>query len=139
MSRIGKLPFRYLAELPLKLPRIIRLQLKDQKVSLNKRLILIQVKIENGILVVERPTEQKRHKACMVVRSLLNNMIIGVSSGYTIQQELVGVGYKAEAKGQILEISLDSHMIFRSGCRQEVKVETKPNAEAIRSFSHQCR
>jgi len=56
---------------------------------------------------------------------LINNMVIGVSEGYTIQQELVGVGYRAEAKGQLLELSLGySHDIVIE-LPPEVKVETK--------------
>jgi large subunit ribosomal protein L6 len=74
---------------------------------------------------VERPSESKEHKSQHgLVRSLLNNMIIGVSEGYTIVQELVGVGYKASANGQVLELALGySHSIFLE-LPDEVKVET---------------
>lgn len=85
----------------------------------------IKVKIEENHMVLERPTDQKRHKAMHgLYRSLVFNMVTGVSEGYTIQQELVGVGFKAEAKGQRLELNLGfSHDIFIE-LPEEVKVET---------------
>lgn len=85
----------------------------------------IKVKIEENHMVLERPTDQKRHKAMHgLYRSLVFNMVTGVSEGYTIQQELVGVGFKAEAKGQRLELNLGfSHDIYIE-LPEEVKVET---------------
>jgi large subunit ribosomal protein L6 len=90
------------------------------------------VKIEEGVITVSRPTEQKRHKALHgLYRSLINNMIIGVSQGYTIQQEFVGVGYKAEAKGQVLEMSLgyshDIHFRLPKEIKLEAKTERRSN------------
>jgi len=63
---------------------------------------------------VARPTEQKRHKAMHgLYRSLINNMVVGVSEGYTKVLEIIGVGYKAANQGNILELSLGySHAIF---------------------------
>jgi large subunit ribosomal protein L6 len=68
---------------------------------------------ENEI-VIERPTEQKRHKALHgLYRSLLNNAVVGVSEGYKKELELVGVGYKASVQGNVLELGLGySHSIF---------------------------
>ena len=58
-------------------------------------------------VMVSRPTNQPRHRSLHgLYRALINNMVIGVSKGYEIKQELVGVGYKAEVKGNILEMSL---------------------------------
>jgi large subunit ribosomal protein L6 len=86
----------------------------------------IKVTIENNHVTVSRPTEQKRHKAMHgLYRALLNNMIHGVSVGYRIQQELVGVGYRAEAKGQILEMSLGYSHDIHIQLPREVKVEAK--------------
>ena len=72
------------------------------------------VKIDDGQLNVHRPTEQKRHKALHgLYRSLINNMIDGVNTGFKHQLELVGVGYKAVTQGKILELNLGySHNIF---------------------------
>jgi large subunit ribosomal protein L6 len=65
-------------------------------------------------IVVERPTEQKRHKSLHgLYRSLINNMIVGVSTGFREQLELIGVGYKATVTGSVLELSLGySHNIY---------------------------
>ena len=70
--------------------------------------------IEEGILTVQRPTEQKRHKALHgLYRSLIHNMVTGVTEGYSCKLELVGVGYKAAVQGNILELNLGySHNIF---------------------------
>ena len=85
----------------------------------------LKVGIEDGTLVVERPNESKEMKAKHgLYRSLINNMVQGVTEGYKIVQELVGVGYKAEAKGQLLEMSLGfSHNVVFE-LPTEVKVET---------------
>ena len=74
----------------------------------------IMVEIEGNILTVKRPTEQKRHKAMHgLYRSLINNMVVGVSEGFQKDLEIIGVGYKAANQGNILELSLGySHMIF---------------------------
>ncbi len=127
MSRIGKLKIQIPQEVTLDVAKDNIVTVKGPKGELKQKIDPdIRIKIEDNILAVERPTEQKRHKALHgLYRSLLNNMIIGVSEGYTIQQELVGVGYKAEAKGQILELSLGySHDIYIK-LPDEVKVETK--------------
>jgi len=126
MSRIGKLP--------ISIPKGVQVQVSDKNlVSVKGKLgelvqqvdPAIAVKVEDGNIVLERSTEEKEHKAKHgLYRSLINNMVIGVNEGYTIVQELVGVGYKAEAKGQILELSLGySHHIFMQ-LPPEIKVET---------------
>lgn len=72
------------------------------------------VKVEGAHVIVERPSEDKAHKAMHgLYRALIHNMVVGVSEGYTIKQELVGVGYRANAEGQVLELGLGySHGIF---------------------------
>ncbi len=85
-----------------------------------------KLEIENGIGKLTRPTEQKRHKALHgLYRSLINNMVVGVSEGYKKELELVGVGYKATAENNVLELSLGySHAIF-VGVPPEVKVNAE--------------
>jgi large subunit ribosomal protein L6 len=82
--------------------------------------------IEDGVLTVTRPTEQKRHKALHgLYRSLINNLVVGVSEGYKKELELVGVGYKATNNGNIIDMSLGySHNIYLV-VPSELKVETK--------------
>lgn len=83
-----------------------------------------EVKQDNGTLTVVRPTDQKRHKSMHgLYRALIANMIQGVSAGYKHQLELVGVGYKATAQSNVLELSLGySHNVFLA-VPAEVKVQ----------------
>jgi large subunit ribosomal protein L6 len=122
MSRIGKLPIT--------LPDVV-------SVTINKNVVTIKgpkgelqqtidpditVKVEGSVITVERPTEQKRHKALHgLYRALINNMVVGVSQGYKVQLEIAGVGYKAAINGAVLELSLGySHGIFM-GLPPEIK------------------
>jgi len=84
-----------------------------------------KIKQEDGTVLVERPTEQKRHKSMHgLYRALIANMVEGVSNGYKHQLELVGVGYKANAQSNVLELSLGySHNVFLA-VPSEIKVKT---------------
>lgn len=86
----------------------------------------IKVKVEDGVLTVERPTDDKDHRAMHgLYRSLIHNMVVGVSEGYRKEMELVGVGYRVSNDGQVIELSLGyTHSIFLQ-LPKEVKVETK--------------
>jgi large subunit ribosomal protein L6 len=85
----------------------------------------ITVSVDGTELKVQRPTEQKRHKALHgLYRALVNNMVVGVSTGYRLQLEIVGVGYKASNNGNVLELSLGySHSVY-VGVPPEIKVST---------------
>jgi large subunit ribosomal protein L6 len=74
----------------------------------------IEIKVENGEITVNRPNDEKQNKANHgLYRALVANMVKGVSEGFKTEQEFVGVGYKAEINGQILEMSLGySHSIM---------------------------
>lgn len=86
----------------------------------------IQVQVEGNEVHVTRPDDQREHRAMHgLYRALIHNMVVGVSEGYTKQMELIGVGYRATATGQVLELSLGySHAIYIK-LPQEVKVEAK--------------
>mgnify|MGYP001792582495 CR=1 FL=1 len=67
----------------------------------------LSVSVADGQVTVERPSDNKEHRAMHgLYRTLINNMVIGVSEGYKKELELVGVGYKADARGQVLELNL---------------------------------
>ena len=85
----------------------------------------ITVKLEEGNVVLNRPSDSKPHKAAHgLYRSLVNNMIEGVSNGFTKELELVGVGYRASNQGQKLDLALGfSHNIVLE-IAPEVKIET---------------
>ena len=83
------------------------------------------IEIENNVLTVTRPTEQKRHRAMHgLYRALINNMVVGVSSGYQKQLELVGVGYKATMNGKNLELSLGYSHAILVALPEEIKATT---------------
>ncbi len=86
----------------------------------------MKVEADNGVLTIERPNDEKENRALHgLYRSLLNNMVIGVSEGFRKEMELVGVGYRVSNNGQVLELSLGyTHTIFLE-LPPEIKVETK--------------
>ena len=83
------------------------------------------VGIEDGVLTVTRPTDSKRHRSVHgLYRSLINNMIVGVNEGYKLELEVIGVGYRAENKGQLLILTVGySHPIYFV-IPEEVKLST---------------
>lgn len=126
MSRIGKLPIDIPGGVTVQVSADNTVTVKGPK-GLLVQAVNAEMKIEqvDGRVIISRPTEQKRHKAMHgLYRSLISNMVIGVSQGFTIKQELVGVGYRAEAKGQILELSLGYSHDIALQLPPEIKVET---------------
>jgi len=124
MSRIGNNPIT--------LPAGVTLDIKENVVTVKGKLGElsqeikddITVKVEEGKVVLGRPSDSKSHKAKHgLYRALLNNMIVGVSEGWSKQLELVGVGYRASNQGQVLDLALGfSHNIVLD-IAPEVKVE----------------
>ena len=115
MSRIGKLPIALPAGVQVSVDNENTVTVKGPKGTLTQAVDRdIAVAMEDGNVVVTRPTEQKRHKAMHgLYRSLINNMVEGVSNGFTKQLELVGVGYKASLVGGTLELALGySHNVY---------------------------
>lgn len=125
MSRIGKLPIEIPAGVKVNITKDNVVEVKGPVGELTQKVDPdIEVKVEGTTMTLSRPTEQKRHKAMHgLYRSLLNNMIEGVSKGFEIKQELVGVGYRATSTGQLLELAVGySHAIYLE-LPSEVKVE----------------
>ena len=115
MSRIGKLPIPLPGNVDVQVSAQNEVTVKGPKGQLSQLVDRdITIAKEDGVLVVSRPTEQKRHKAMHgLYRALIANMVKGVSEGITQQLELVGVGYKATATNNVLELSLGfSHNVF---------------------------
>jgi large subunit ribosomal protein L6 len=114
MSRIGKKSIEIPAGVTLNFTKH-KVSVKGPKGELHQAIDPdFTIKQENNEVTVERPTEQKRHKAMHgLYRALIANMVQGVSKGYRHQLELVGVGYKANAQSNVLELSLGySHNVF---------------------------
>ncbi len=126
MSRIGKLPIQ--------IPQGVTITLNNNVVtvkgpkgelfqSINPN---IQIAVESDQVIVSRPDDEKDNRSMHgLYRSLIHNMVIGVSEGYRKQMELVGVGYRVSSNGQLLEFALgythNIHMMLPA----EIKVETK--------------
>ena len=126
MSRIGKLP--------VEIPAGVNVTVKDNTVTVKgpKGQLTqafhsdLTVKVEDNHVIVERPTDDREHRAQHgLLRALIHNMVVGVSEGYKKEMELVGVGFRATATGQVLELSLGySHAIYLK-LAPEIKVEAK--------------
>jgi large subunit ribosomal protein L6 len=115
MSRIGKQPITVPAGVTFTIANS-KVTVKGPKGELHQ-VIDPEFKItkqEDGTYLVERPTDQKRHKSMHgLYRALIANMIEGVSKGFKANMELIGVGYKANAQSNVLELSLGySHNVF---------------------------
>lgn len=126
MSRIGNLPIA--------LPKGVEVSISDENVltvkgpkgELTQKVNpAINMTVEDGHLNFARATESKEHKSLHgLYRALANNMVIGVSEGFKTVQEVIGVGYKVQANGQVLEMDLGySHKIYFE-LAPEIKVET---------------
>jgi len=114
MSRIGKSPISLPSGVSLKVDGNI-VEVKGPKGTITQDIDPdITVKIEDTEVTLERPSELKKYKALHgLYRSLINNMVVGVTEGYVKELELVGVGFKAVASGNILELNLGySHNVY---------------------------
>lgn len=126
MSRIGKMPVAIPAGVQIDVSDTNLVTVKGKLGQLSQQVDpAIAVKVDGGNLVVERVNETQDARAKHgLYRSLLANMVKGVSEGFTIVQELVGVGFKASSTGNLLELALGySHNIFIE-MPAEVSVET---------------
>jgi large subunit ribosomal protein L6 len=133
MSRIGKLPIA--------VPAGVTIQVSDENVVTVKGPLgelsqkvdpKISVAVENGTVEIKRSGEEKSQKAMHgLYRSLVNNMVVGVSKGYEVKLELVGVGYRAEVIGNnVLDLVLGyAHHIYLQ-VPPEVKVDAKSDKRA---------
>lgn len=124
MSRIGKSPIT--------IPENVTVDIKDGVVTVKGKLgeltqtySDIDIKIEDGQVVLERPSEKKPVVAKHgLYRALINNMVEGVTNGFTKELELVGVGYRATNQGQKLDLAVGySHNIVLN-LPPEIKLET---------------
>ena len=125
MSRIGKAPIN--------IPQGVEVNVHDNVITVKGKLgelsqelsNAVTVSIEDGSISLERASDSKPHRAKHgLYRALINNMVEGVSKGFTKELELVGVGYRASNQGQKLDLALGySHNIVLE-LAPEVKVET---------------
>ena len=127
MSRIGKAPVTIPGGVTISVSQGNLVTVKGPKGELKQQVHHdLSISQENGELTISRPNDQQRlREAHGLYRSLIYNMVEGVTTGYTIELELVGVGYRASNTGQLLELILGySHPIVFY-VPDEVKVETR--------------
>jgi large subunit ribosomal protein L6 len=126
MSRIGKKPIQFTDQVTVNVEGK-KVTVKGKLGELTQELTdKVTISVENGVVTLSRVDESKDAKAQHgLFRALISNMIVGVSEGYKLELELVGVGYRAANRGQELELNLGySHNIVMK-IAEEVKVETK--------------
>lgn len=130
MSRIGKLPVHLPAGVTVEVASGNVVKVKGPLGELSQKIDSdITVTIEGNEIKLTRPTDQPRHRSLHgLYRALINNMVVGVSEGYTIKQELIGVGFRVNVVGQLLELSLGYSHEIHVMLPKEVKAE----AEAVK-------
>lgn len=128
MSRIGKLPVHLPAKVTAEVLPGNVVKVKGPLGELSQKVDAdITVTIEGNEIRFTRPTDQPRHRSLHgLYRALVHNMVVGVSEGYTIKQELVGVGYRVDVQGQLLIMSLGFSHEVQILLPAEIKAEAEP-------------
>ena len=127
MSRVGNLPINFQKGVDIQVSKNNLVTVKGPKGTLTEQIDPdITINMNDSEMTFSRPTDQNRHKSLHgLSRALVNNMIVGVTEGFTKKLELVGVGYRVSNTGNLLEIIIGySHPIYFY-VPDEVKVETK--------------
>jgi large subunit ribosomal protein L6 len=108
MSRIGRAPIEIPAGVTVKVDETNLVQVKGPKGELSRKINQdLKINIEGNILTVTRPSDDKTHRSLHgLSRTLINNMVVGVTSGFTKNLEIVGVGYRAAKQGKNLQLAL---------------------------------
>ena len=108
MSRIGKMPIQIPAGVTVTVDAENNVTVKGPKGELSQKVNKdITVSQDGGVLTVSRPSDAKHHRSMHgLYRSLINNMVVGVSTGYSKAMEMVGVGYRAAVQGNTLTLNV---------------------------------
>ena len=137
MSRIGRMPIAIPAGVTVEIAENNKVTVKGPKGTLERVLAPeMEIKVEGAEIVVSRPNDLKRMKALHgLTRTLINNMVIGVTAGYQKVLEINGVGYRAAKQGKTLTLSLGySHpveMVDPEGIETTVENQTKITVKGI--------
>ena len=132
MSRIGRMPITVPAGVTVTVEEGNFVTVKGPKGELKKQLHGdMIIKQENGVIEVTRPSEIKMHKALHgLTRTLLNNMIVGVTDGFKKELEINGVGYRAQMQGKTLVMNLGYSHNVEMNAPEGVTIEV-PNPNSI--------
>lgn len=149
MSRIGRMPITVPAGVDIKLDGSL-ITVKGPKGTLSRRLHSdMKVVVEGNVITVERPSDEKMHKSLHgLTRTLINNMVIGVTEGYQKELEINGIGYRANKQGSKVVMNLGfSHQVEVAeipGIKIDVPAPNKliisgPDKELVGQFSAEVR
>ncbi|MFM8996481.1 MAG: 50S ribosomal protein L6 [Bacteroidota bacterium] len=139
MSRVGKLPIGIPAGVTVTVNNGLVVA-KGPKGEVSQYIGTdITIDVTDGVLTVNRPSDSKQHKALHgLYRALIQNMVVGVSQGHTVKQELVGVGYKVSNQGNLVDFTLGySHRIMLE-IPNEIKVTTETLKGQNPSITMEC-
>ena len=140
MSRIGKMPIAIPSGVTISVAENNKVTVKGPKGELTRELpAVLTIKQEDGQLTVERPNDEKETRALHgLTRSLLNNMVIGVTDGYSKALEINGVGYRAAKQGKSLNLSLGySHPVVMED-PEGITTEVKDNQIIVSGISKEA-
>lgn len=138
MSRIGKLPITVPAGVDVKIGNDNEVTVKGPKGTLSRKLHSdMIIKLDGGVITVERPSEQKEHKALHgLTRTLINNMVVGVTDGFTKELEINGVGYRAQMQGKKLVLTLGYSHPVEYEAMEGVTIEVPaPNKIIVKGYN----
>ena len=136
MSRIGRMPIAVPAGVTVDIAENNHVTVKGPKGTLERTLPSeMDIKLEGDTIVVTRPNDLKKMKSLHgLTRTLINNMVVGVTEGYTKTLEVNGVGYRAAKQGKKLVMNLGySHQVIVSD-NDDIKIEAPSKAETMRFF-----
>ena len=126
MSRIGKLPVSIPAGVTITVDEANVVTVKGPKGTLTQQLSQdMIIEQDNGVLTVKRPSDDKRHRALHgLTRTLINNMVVGTTTGFTKNLEIVGVGYRAQVQGNKLVLNVGYSHPVEFEMTDDIKFET---------------
>ena len=140
MSRIGRMPITVPAGVDVKIDDANVISVKGPKGTLQRNLHKdMIVKVEGNVITVERPSEDRMHKSLHgLTRTLVNNMVTGVTEGFAKNLEINGVGYRVVFKGKIFELLLGySHQVFVEPVENITFEVPSPNQIIVRGIDNQ--
>jgi large subunit ribosomal protein L6 len=140
MSRIGRMPIEVPKGVDIKIEDGNKVTVKGTKGTLQKDLHRdMIIKLEGNVLTVSRPSEQKNHKALHgLTRTLINNMVVGVTNGYEKVLEINGVGYRAQKQGKKLVLTLGYSHPVEMEDPKDIAVEVPtPNKIIVKGIDKQ--
>ena len=132
MSRIGKMPITVPAGVTVTIGTDNEVTVKGPNGTLSRKLHPdMIIKNENNEIIVERPSEDKMHKSLHgLTRTLINNMVVGVTDGFTKELEINGVGYRAQMQGKTLVMNLGYSHTVEMTAPEGITVEV-PNPNSV--------